>query len=269
MQPISRGPLHRSYRLGDLVLTSLCDGYVDIPPSALRQPNGADFSDDLPAQVQLVEGQLRLSVNTFAIDDGDEVMLIDTGAANAWHDSMGRLPQAMAEAQIAPERVRVIALTHTHVDHVNGLVLANGDSAFPRLSRLLVPGPELAMFREKPRLARFHDMAEPFDGDQRLTAHIEAVALPGHELGHSGFRLSGGGETVLVWGDIIHVPSLQFARPEVVWEYDHDQAQARDSRLRALALAADQQLHVAGAHLDFPGIGRVTRANGGFSFQPV
>jgi glyoxylase-like metal-dependent hydrolase (beta-lactamase superfamily II) len=268
MERITEGKLHTSYRLGSLVFTALRDGYVDMPITRLRQPGDRVFGDDLPVQVRLVGGQLRLSVNAFAID-GAEVTLIDTGAANTWHPSMGLLPEALREANIAPDRVRTVAFTHTHLDHIQGLVLANGQDAFPGMSRLLVPRAELDMFRAKPRLSRFHDMAEPFDGGQRLAEGFDAIAAPGHEVGHTCFRISSKGEAALVWGDTIHVPSLQFARPEVAWEFDADQAQARASRLMLLALASDDGLYVAGAHLDFPGVGSVVRAGDSFAFEPL
>ena len=90
-------------------MTSLRDGYVDMPPKRLRQPGNKAFGADLPPQVHLVDGNLRLSVNAFALDDGTDVTLIDTGASNAWHPSMGLLPHALREANIAVDRVRTIA----------------------------------------------------------------------------------------------------------------------------------------------------------------
>lgn len=269
MKTISTGSLHSSYQLGGMILTSLRDGYVDMPVSRLRLPGDKLLSDALPANVPLFDGQLRLSVNAFAIDDGEDVLLIDTGAANAWHPSMGRLPDALAEANIAPERVRMVAFTHTHIDHIQGLVLSDGTDAFPRLSRLLVPRAELALFRGEARLSRFHDLAEPFDHGQHLKLGVEAVNAVGHEIGHSAFRISGRSNTVLVWGDTIHVPSLQFDSPDVTWEFDTDQHQARQTRMRFLAQAADENLLVAGAHLDSPGIGRVLREATAYAFQPV
>lgn len=267
MDRVSSGKLHAAWRMGRLVVTSLSDGYVDMPVSRLRQPGNRPFGTDFPAQVPLVAGALRLSVNAFAIDDGAAVTLIDTGAANAWLPSMGSLPEALREAEIAPDRVRTIAVTHTHIDHVNGLVLPDGADAFPHLSRLLVPRAEIGMFRDEARLARFHDMAEPFEPGQRLSEQIEAIGATGHEAGHTCFRIRSGEEVVLVWGDTIHVPSLQFDRPEVAWELDADQDRARESRLRILALAADEGCFVAGAHLDAPGVGRVLRAGTTFRFE--
>jgi glyoxylase-like metal-dependent hydrolase (beta-lactamase superfamily II) len=269
MKRIASGDHHVSYKLGALTLTSLRDGYVDMPVTRLRKPQNTIFQNDLPPQIPLVDGKLRLSVNAFALDDGEWVTLIDTGASNAWLPSMGLLPQALSEAKIAPERIRTVAFTHTHIDHINGLILPNGRDAFPQLSRLLVPKAELALFRAEARLERFHRPAESFEPGQRLGANIEALATTGHEVGHTCFRVTSGGETILVWGDIVHVPSLQFDRPDIAWEFDADQDQARASRLRIMALAADRGDYVAGAHLDSPGVGRVSRAGENFRFDPL
>src|SRR6476659_8967889 len=114
MQRSSSGDNHTSYKIGSLTMTSLRDGYVDMPPTRLRQPWNRVFGDDLPRQVRLVDGNLRLSVNAFALNDGTDVTLIDTGASNAWHPSMGLLPQALREASLAADRIRTVAFTHTH-----------------------------------------------------------------------------------------------------------------------------------------------------------
>ena len=269
MQRVSSSDYHATYRLGALTVTSLCDGHVDMPTTRLRRPGDKMLGDDLQSQVRLVDGGLRLSVNAFALDDGAAVTLIDSGASNAWHPSMGRLPQALREAKIDTERIATVAFTHTHLDHIHGLVLPNGQDAFPRLSRLLVPEQELDLFRAEARLARFHARAEPFAPGKISGSQIEAVAAPGHEVGHTCFRAASDGETILVWGDIVHVPSLQFERPEIAWEFDADQERARASRLRIMALAADDNCIVAGAHLDWPGVGRVARAQGSFRFEPI
>jgi glyoxylase-like metal-dependent hydrolase (beta-lactamase superfamily II) len=250
-------------------MTSLRDGHVDMPVTRLRKPGNELLGDDLLQQLHLVGGKLRLSVNAFAIDDGTDVTLIDTGSSNAWLPTMGLLPQALREANVAVDRIRTVAFTHTHLDHIHGLILPDGRDAFPRLSRLLVPREELDMFRAEARLQRFHGCAEAFEAGQRIDAHIDAMAAHGHEAGHTCYRVTSGGETVLIWGDIVHVPSIQFEMPEIAWEFDSDQEQARASRLRIMALAADNMYCVAGAHLAFPGVGRIARLETGFRFDPL
>jgi len=55
----------------------------------------------------------------------------------------------------------------------------------------------------------------------------------------------------------------------ICWEFDADQEQARESRLRIMALAADNKYYIAGAHLDSPGVGRISRLENRFRFDPL
>lgn len=257
------------YELGDLTVVALRDGHVDMPPGRLRQPGGHPFGADMPAQVTLVGGNFRLSVNAFLVIDRGRHVLIDTGAANAWLPTMGSLLDALAEAGVARESIDTVAVTHTHDDHVLGLVAADGSDAFPNLRRLLVPQEEVAMFDGYERLSRFRQARQPFADGFRLSDRIAAVAAHGHEVGHTAFEVSGGDETLLIWGDLVHVPSIQFDRPELTWEFDADQDRARSTRQRVLERVARPGVAVAGAHLDFPGVGRVERDGQAYRFQPL
>jgi glyoxylase-like metal-dependent hydrolase (beta-lactamase superfamily II) len=263
------GPNFARYEFGDLTMVALRDGHVDMPPSRLRQAGDRPFGPDLPAQVRLIDGCLRLSVNAFLVIDRDQTVLIDTGAANAWLPTMGLLLDALAEAGVARESIGTVAVTHTHADHVHGLVAADGSDAFPNLQRLLVPQEEVSMFDEYERLSRFRQVRLPFGDGFRVSDSVTAVQAHGHEAGHTAFEVSSGGETLLIWGDLIHVPSIQFERPELTWEYDADQGHARSTRQRLLERAARPGVFVAGAHLDFPGVGSVERAGQAYRFLPL
>lgn len=269
MKTIASGSHFVRYELGDIGIVALHDGYVDMPPTRLRQEGGQPLGADLPSSVPLVGGRLRLSVNAFLVIGRDEHVLIDTGAANAWEPSMGLLLDGLAEAGIAREAIGTVALTHTHTDHIGGLVAADGSDAFPALRRLFIPEAEVVMFDAKARMARFRARRTPFGDGFAVSASVMSVQAVGHEIGHSAFQVSGGGETLLVWGDIVHVPSIQFARPELTWELDADQTQARRTRRAMLDQAARPQTFVAGAHLDFPGVGQVTRLEDAFAFTPI
>jgi hypothetical protein len=62
---------------------------------------------------------------------------------------------------------------------------------------------------------------------------------------------------------------VQFARPDVTWVFDDDQALARRSRLALMAQAAEAGWLVAGAHLPHPGIGWISAEGRGFAFHPA
>jgi glyoxylase-like metal-dependent hydrolase (beta-lactamase superfamily II) len=182
---------------------------------------------------------------------------------------MGSLLRALAEAGVAREEIATVAVTHTHEDHVNGLVAADGSDAFPNLDRLFVPQGELPLFDGEARLARFRQRRLPLEDGFKLSAGVTAVQAHGHEIGHTAFEATSAGDTLLIWGDIVHVPSIQFARPELTWEFDADQVQARSTRQRILRRAAQPNSFVAGAHLDFPGIGTVADSRGAFTYTPL
>ena len=152
------------------------------------------LDQSLPAQVPLVGGHLRLSVNAFLVVDDDQHILIDTGAANAWLPTMGLLLRALDEAGVARESIGTVALTHTHEDHVNGLVAADGSDAFPNLDRLLVPQEEISMFDAYDRLSRFRRLRVPFGDGTQIGRSITAIEAHGHEVGHTVFAVTSGGE---------------------------------------------------------------------------
>jgi glyoxylase-like metal-dependent hydrolase (beta-lactamase superfamily II) len=257
------------YAIGDLAVIALRDGYIDMPPSRLRQAGDRPFGAQLPKQVKLVDGKLRLSVNAFLIIEGDQHILIDAGAANAWEPTMGSLLASLEEAGLARSKIGTVAFTHTHEDHVNGIVAADGSDAFPNLQRLLVPKEEIPHFDREERLARFRQRRSPLEHGSKLSPSVTAVQAHGHEVGHTAFEVKSAGDTLLIWGDIVHVPSIQFARPELTWEYDTNQAEARSTRERLMRQASEPNFFVAGAHLDFPGIGTIAKSDGGFRYKSL
>src|SRR5262249_24962761 len=235
------------YAIGGLIVVALRDGYVDMPSTRLRQAGDLPFGTDLPQQVKLVDGKLRLSVNAFLIIEGDQHILIDAGAANAWEPTMGSLLGALEEAGLAREDIGTVAFTHTHEDHINGIVAADGSDAFPKLDRLLVPKEEIPLFDKEARLARFRQSRPPLEDGFKLSPSVTAHQAHGHAVGHTAFEVTNAGETLLIWGDVVHVPSIQFVPPEVTWEYDTNQAEARSTRERLMRRASKPSFFVAGA----------------------
>jgi hypothetical protein len=83
MKKLDSGINYVRYAIGELHVVALRDGHVDMPASRLRQAGGRRFGSDLPAQVELVDGRLRLSVNAFLVIGHGEHILVDTGAATS------------------------------------------------------------------------------------------------------------------------------------------------------------------------------------------
>lgn len=269
LRRVGEGESFVKFILGKTTIVALKDGYVDMTTTRLRKPDGKPFGEDLPQSIPVVNGQFRLSVNAYLIVDGARHILIDTGAADSCGPTMGRLLESMREAGVDPSLVDAVAITHTHEDHANGLVAADGSSAFPNLKRLFVPSQAIPLFDNIDRLARFRAMRVPIGDGFRIGRSVTAVSAWGHELGHTAYELKGRDGTLLIWGDTVHVPAAQFDRPELTWEFDADQDKARESRLRLLQRCARRGCFIAGAHLDFPGVGYLTKPAAGYRFTAI
>lgn len=250
--------------LGELSVTMLLDGETVMPATLLRGPDGAPL-DDL-AGADLVEGRLRLPVRAFLVRGPEGCLLIDAGAGDAWHPVLGGLGAAMVAAGVGAGEVSAVALTHTHVDHIGGLVGPDGDLAFPEARRLFVATEELAAFRAEPRMIPLQPRLMPLEQGDGPMRGVTAVNAPGHSPGHMAYLVEG---RLLIWGDLVHHAGVQFARPVVTWAHDDDPAAARTSRLALMAQAVEAGWIVAGAHLPGPGIGRITQAGAGYAFHPV
>jgi glyoxylase-like metal-dependent hydrolase (beta-lactamase superfamily II) len=253
---------------GSWKIWSLSDGYVDLPAESLKYPS--DILCKKTESSQRNDSLVRLSVNCFLLDRlGIDRVLIDCGAGASWDPSMGHLVEAMAEAGIDTSSITMIALTHAHGDHINGLLMPDGRRAFSGLSRIVMGADAVEEFLAEPELAEFSPLLAPINGGDQLADHLLAVAIPGHAPGHMGYLLSTDEDDVLFCGDLIHVPAAQFSCPELTWAYDDDESIARASRIKLLQDAADAHTWLAGAHLDRPGIGRVVAERHGFAFIPV
>jgi glyoxylase-like metal-dependent hydrolase (beta-lactamase superfamily II) len=242
----------------------LLDGETAMPAAHLRGTDGAPLAD--LAGADLVDGKLRLPVRAFLVRGPEGSLLIDTGAGDAWHPTLGRLGEAMLAAGVSPREVTAVALTHTHVDHIGGLVAADREPAFPNARRVFVPTEELSAFRAEARMIPVLPRLMPMEQGDGPMRGVTAINAPGHSPGHMAFLVEG---RMLIWGDLVHHAAVQFARPEVTWAFDDDPGLARASRLALMEQAVEAGWIVAGAHLPGPGIGHIDRDGRGYAFAPA
>jgi hypothetical protein len=77
------------------------------------------------------------------------------------------------------------------------------------------------------------------------------------------------GQKMVVWGDLIHVASVQLENPEVLMNFDSDVKMGAAERKKVYAEAAKEGYIVAGAHISFPGLGRLRAEGKGYVWVPV
>lgn len=267
--------------IGDIVVSAINDGvYPASFDDLVTQDRAACESAHL--------GEFRLAppwltINCFVIRSGDRTVLVDSGFAGKT-EHVGRLAENLKAIAVAPADVDTIVMTHMHPDHESGLTDSSGKALFPK-AELVLHENEFAFWKDDGAMARatpegqgdFHLARAAFGayGDRVRTVKTDQVApgvrafpTPGHTPGHTAWLIESNGEGLLIWGDIVHFPGIQFAFPDTSVAYDIDQAAAAESRKTVLKFAAGEKLRVAGVHLDFPTFGHVVSNGAAYRFVP-
>jgi glyoxylase-like metal-dependent hydrolase (beta-lactamase superfamily II) len=97
---------------------------------------------------------------------------------------------------------------------------------------------------------------------------IRARPAYGHTAGHTNYVVESDGAKLVLWGDLMHVPAVQFSRPDVTIRYDSDSALAAETRARLFAEAAREGYLVGAAHIPFPGLGHLRTDGKSFVWVP-
>jgi len=286
---MTQAPGYYRMALGDFEITTLYDGGAVMPASLLKGPSPRSIEQLLKrAYIDPATG-MPIAVNTFLVNTGTNLVLVDTGAGVYFGAKAGYLPAHIKAAGYDPAQVDTVLLTHLHGDHVLGLADKDGRMVFPnavvRVARqeadywlsedtLAKAAPDrqktIKAVRAAVELYASAGKFKTFALDEDLLPGVSVVPLLGHTPGHCGFLFASQGKELLAWGDIVHSSAVQFANPSVAIEFDVDQKAAVATRKRVLGDAAREEFFVAGAHLPFPGIGRVrSEGKNGYAYVPV
>ena len=209
--------------------------------------------------------------------------LVDVGCGDTMGPALGKLPENLVAAGKSLDSITHVLLTHIHPDHSNGLIDGAGNAYYPN-AEIAVQDieyrfgverdlSEAKYERQRENMVRAKASVVPYAkqitriADGEFLPGILAQMSPGHTAGHSVWIVEGGGESVMIWGDTLHMPFLQLQRPDIGFVFDADPQQAAKSRLQLLDQTSADGTRVAGMHQDFPGYGYVKRRGDRFVIE--
>jgi glyoxylase-like metal-dependent hydrolase (beta-lactamase superfamily II) len=273
------------FNVGDAEVTVVSDGalglgdpkgtFTGVPDDEMRKM----LSDNFLSPTSVV-----LEQNSPIVNIGDKLVLFDTGlgTAKAFGPNTGRQQKSMKEAGIKPEDIDAVVFSHGHIDHIGGVVNEADKNLFPNAQFYIAEsdldywtdykkaGDAMKGFVDHARknLLPVRDRIVFYKDGQEFLPGIQALAAPGHTVGHTIFMITSGGKSFAYTADLTHHPILLMEKPRMEFAYDTDPKQAANSRVKMLDMLAANKIPVLAYHYPWPGIGHVAKTGEGFHYIP-
>jgi glyoxylase-like metal-dependent hydrolase (beta-lactamase superfamily II) len=275
---------HR-FNLGEAEVTVVSDGplplgdpsenFVGVPKEVVQQMLTDNF---------LRTDNVILEQNSPIVNTGDKLILFDTGMGTAkpFGPTTGRQQKSMAEAGIKPSDIDAVVLSHAHIDHIGGIVGADDKPLFPNAQYYIAQsdfdfwtdesklGGDLKAFvaHARKNLLPVRDRLVFFKDGQEFLPGVQAIAAPGHTVGHTIFMVTSAGKSFAFLGDLSHHQVLLIEKPRMEFAYDTDPKQAASTRVRLLEMLAANKTPVMSYHFAWPGYGHIAKTGDGFHYYP-
>ena len=273
------------FGLGDAEVTVVSDG-----PLPLGPPKGTFVGvpdDDVKRMLTdnfMSAENVVLEQNSPIVNTGDKLILFDTGMGTAknFGPTTGRQQKSMKEAGIKPEDIDAVVFSHAHIDHIGGVVDENGKVLFPNAQYYIAQsdvdfwtdegkaGGPLKDFivHARKNLMPVRDRIVFFKDGQEFLPGVQAIAAPGHTVGHTIFMVTSNGKSFAYLGDLSHHPILLLEKPRMQFSYDTDPAQAAETRVKLLDMIAANKVPIMAYHYAWPGLGHIAKTGEGFHYYP-
>jgi glyoxylase-like metal-dependent hydrolase (beta-lactamase superfamily II) len=280
-------PAYYRFKIGAFEATVVSDG-----PLALGEPKPEFFvgvtKEEMTRDLTdnfLPTDNVVLEQNALVLNTGSKLVLFDTGTGKAkmFGDKSGRLPSNLRAAGIDPKNIDTIILTHAHPDHCWGLMDAKkrnfpnaqiylsqadldfftdeGKRSIPFLGQLIDPT-RAALLPNRDRIKFVKDGQEVVPG-------VQAMAAPGHTVGHTIYMVTSQNKTMCVTADLAHHSVLMMQHPKIEFGYDTDGKQGAATRIRVFDMLAAQRIPFLAYHFPWPGIGHVAKQGDSFRYVPT
>ena len=274
------------FNIGNMEATVISDGPLNFPDAG-KIFRGATESEIRKMLIDefFPPDTVRMEQNILVVNTGEKLVMFDTGILSMKQENApsGRILKSLAESGIEAKDIDAIVLTHPHIDHAGGIMSADGKTRlFPNAQiytteadfnfwtneQLLGTRSEGSARTAMKNLLPNKDRLVMYKDGQEIAPGIQAIASPGHTVGHTSFMITSAGKSLCFTGDIAH-HAIMLRNPRLEVVFDTDSKQATASRIKMCDMLATERIPALIFHMPWPGIGNIAKQDNGFRFVPV
>jgi glyoxylase-like metal-dependent hydrolase (beta-lactamase superfamily II) len=286
----TQAPGYYRYKVGSMLVTVVTDGMRDAPLGNIVRNAPKEEVNAALAAAYLPPDKFPFVFTPCVVNTGSKQVMIDTGMGpTVYAQSKGAGGQThtnLAAAGIDRNAIDLVIISHFHGDHINGLLNADGTSAFPK-AEITVPEPEWAYWMDDSKASNapeglkgnFANVRRVFGplakqvtkyGDKKeITPGITSMFTHGHTPGHSSHILSSGSSTAVLQADVTNHPALFVRHPEWHASFDMDPNMAESVRRKLYDQLSADKTRMQGFHFPFPSNGHIEKDGKGYRFVPA
>jgi glyoxylase-like metal-dependent hydrolase (beta-lactamase superfamily II) len=283
-------PSRYAVRIGEIDVLIISDGVLPLPTQMLGHNADPVVRAAWMKDRFLPPDAFDWSLNQVLVRSGEQTILIDAGLGmdpNLNLPRAGQLLKRLDGAGIDLGSVTDIVLTHMHMDHVGGLIVAGVQERLRPDLRIHVSAAEVK-FWESPDFTHaampdgfpdalrsaakrfatmYHSNLRLFDEEKEVAPGVIAQRTGGHTPGHCVVRIASGSDRLTFAGDAIF--AVGFDHPDWFNGFEHDPEEAARVRIRLLKELAETGELLVATHVPFPSVGHVAVDGGAFRFVPT
>jgi glyoxylase-like metal-dependent hydrolase (beta-lactamase superfamily II) len=128
----ARSPAFYRFDVGDIEATVVSDGLIVAVPKTTFVGPAAINVEKMMTNLFLPPDKLVMDQNALVINTSDKLALFETGMASVKRtEDMGLLVGNLEAAGIDPKDIDYLIPSHAHIDHIGGILAADGSRNFP------------------------------------------------------------------------------------------------------------------------------------------
>ncbi|MBX3515279.1 MAG: MBL fold metallo-hydrolase [Xanthobacteraceae bacterium] len=274
------------YKVGTIEAAGIADGVNTFPlPDRFVVNQPREEVQKALAAAKLDTEKLSIPFNPFVFQNGNRVVLIDTGmgpAANEKTPAVGNAVKNLSAAGYDPSKITDVVISHFHGDHINGL-LNGANPTYPN-AQVWVPAAEWKYWTDDGELSRAPDARKgafanvkrifadglknkvtQYEHGKEVVPGLTALATFGHTPGHTSFVLASGSDKLFIQSDVTNIPALFVANPGWHAMFDQDAKMAEETRRKTYDMVSAEKMRVQGFHFPFPSLGRIEKTATGYN----